>query len=342
MTNFLTETNFDFEDKTVLVRIDCDVDLCEDETCDQKKVDAEFRLQAMLPTIHFLQRKKIKKMILVGHMGRPGGQTDPKLSLAPIAQWFSKNFKECSLITNYQLPITNYLSLLENLRFDPGEKKNDQKFAKNLASLADVYINEAFATAHREHASLVGIPKYLPSFLGLRMEGEIKTLSSIKEKAKRPLVFVLGGSKPGKLDYLDFLANWADKLLIGGKHPQEKSMVNGQWSNVNWAELKSNGRDIDKESIKQFKQEINQAKTIIWAGPMGVYEEEENRQGTVEIARAIAQSKAFKLAGGGDTHTILTWLDLWDNFDFISTGGGALLQFLEKGSLPAIRAITKN
>lgn len=333
---FLSNSDFNFTDKTALVRIDCDVDLPQ----------SEFRLQAMLPTIHFLQRKGVKKIILMGHKGRPDGQEKKDLSLQPIAEWFTENYKPCNLISLNNLTIEQLSNfcILENLRFHKGEKDNSQEFAKQLALLADVYVNDAFATAHRKHASLVGLPQFLPSFLGLRMEEELKTLKAIKNKPQRPLVFVLGGSKPGKLDYLEFLADWSDKLLIGGKHPKEFPNFNFQFSKdkVKIAGLKTNGLDIDQESIEEFKQEISQAKTIVWAGPMGVYEQEENSRGTVEITKAVAKANAFKLVGGGDTHTVLDQLNLWNSFDFISTGGGAMLQYLKEDSLPAVEAISKN
>jgi phosphoglycerate kinase len=341
MSKFLSQTDYNFEEKTALVRIDCDVDLCLDETCNEKKVDAEFRLEAMLPTIHFLQRKKIKKIIMIGHMGRPGGKEKKELTLQPIADWFTDNVQDCQLIKDYSSEIDSEFSLMENLRFHAGERDNSQEFVQQLASLADVYINDAFATAHRKHASIYGVPQIMDSFLGLRMEEEIKTLRSIKDKAKRPLVFVLGGSKPGKLDYVEFLAQWVDKLLIGGKHPQviPDANLNYQEEKVILGQLKDNGKDLTQQGITEFKHEIKQAQTIIWAGPMGVYEEKENRQGTMEIARTIAQAKAFKLAGGGDTHTVLDWLNMWDSFDFISTGGGAMLQYLKQDTLPAIEVI---
>lgn len=329
---FLSQTSFDFAGKSVLVRIDCDVNLDE----------AEFRLAAMLPTIGFIHRQKPKKIILIGHKGRPGGQPEPELSLRPIANWFSEKFQDCNLVADYSLPITNYLSLLENLRFHSGETANDDEFAKELSSLADVYINDAFATSHRRHASLVGIPQHLASFLGLRMEGEIRTLSLVKKEAARPLVFVLGGAKTDKLNYLDFLAGWADKVLVGGKHPQKRSIVKSQRSNVICADLKSNGRDISRPAIKEFKQEIKKAKTVIWAGPMGVFEKDDNRRGTIEIAQAIVESNAFKLAGGGDTHNVISQLNIFNQFDFISTGGGAMLLFLKEENLPAISAVSQN
>jgi phosphoglycerate kinase len=372
--NFLSSTDFDFSGKTVLVRIDCDVDLGEENG--NLVVTEDFRLKQILPTLKFLKEKKVKKIIMIGHLGRPDGQKNEKYSLAPIADWFTENYKDCSLVPDYQLPVTNYLSLLDNLRFHSAETENDQKFAQQLASLADVYINEAFATSHRSHASIVGIPKYLDSFLGLNFEQEIKNLTKIKKNAQRPLVIILGGAKKGKLDYVPFLADLADTLLIGGKLPlilKRKHLQGGVApaahlggensdksvdSKLILAGLKPNGCDISRKSIVKFKDAVNQAQSIFMAGPLGVFEEKKNQEGTCEITKAVAErsissdgvsinssevmrsdKKVFTLAAGGDTHRVLSWLDLWDKFDFVSTGGGAALQFLRDETLPGIKVI---
>ncbi|MBU2591845.1 MAG: phosphoglycerate kinase [Patescibacteria group bacterium] len=415
--NFLSSTDFDFKDKVVLLRIDCDVDLKEEKG--QLVVDEDFRLKSVLPTIKFLQGRGVSKIIMLGHLGRPEGKPVKELSLKPVAVWFSENFAFCELIKDIsvlpgQTPVKsllrggrlvrrkpclptgrfgeggmnssdggmNNLFLLENLRFDPGEEANDKNFVAGLASLAEVYVNDAFGASHRDHASITGLAKILPSFLGLRFEVEVKTLSWIKTKAERPLVFVLGGSKQGKLDYIPFLVNWADYLLVGGKLPlliqnskipeRFPSEINGVGKNQKYnskiqiGRLKKGGRDISQESIVNFKKIINSAATVFWAGPMGVYEEEENRQGTFEIAKAISRlsgsfspgvgldsagekrrtdssdggmNNVFKIAGGGDTHRILSWLNLWHKFDFVSVGGGAALQFLKDDTLPGIEAI---
>jgi len=331
---FLSEANRDFfKGKRVLLRIDCDVDLKKEKG--KLVVDEDFRLRSVVPTIHFLKDRGASKIIFLGHLGRPGGKKVAKLSLRPVADWFKEQKIDAEV--------------RENLRFDPGEKANDNKFAEKLARLGDVFINDAFGSSHRKHASIVGLPKFLPSFLGLRFEAEIKTLSWIKKQAERPLVFVLGGSKKGKLDYIPFLADWSDRLLVGGKLPllMQKSKTPPVRAGKNQKEsskckigkLNSSGKDIDQKTIEEFVQVIVLAATVIWAGPMGVYEERESRRGTFELAKTIARRKVFKLAGGGDTHRVLSWLNLWDKFDFVSTGGGAMLQFLKDGTLPGIEAM---
>mgnify|MGYP001111877076 CR=1 FL=1 len=333
---YLSESNFDFSGKKAILRIDADVDLV-------KKgkglvVDEDYRLNCALPSLRFLQEKKVSQIILLAHLGRPGGKVVKELSLRPVADWFEKKLGGCFLVSlkNQKIEKKGKLVLLENLRFDPKERENDRGFVKKLASLGDVFVNDAFSNSHRTHASITGLPKVLPSFLGLRMEGEIKTLSWLKNSVPRPLVFVLGGSKKGKVDYIDFLSKWADYLLVGGKLPQ---LAKKKIKNVIWASLKENGKDLNEKSIKEFKRVIKKAKTIVWAGPMGVYEEKENRAGTQEIAKAITQSKAFKIAGGGDTHRILSGMKLWREFNFVSTGGGAMLAFLKSGGLPGVKAI---
>lgn len=332
---YLSESKFNFKGKTVLLRIDTDVDLKDENG--RLVVDEDYRLKAALPAIHFLQEKGTKKIIMIGHMGRPAGKVMSDLSLSPVVDWFSDNLSTACQLVNIERAKKEKsgIFLLENIRFHPEEEENDPDFSKKLAGLGNVYINEAFGVSHRSHASIVGITKFLPSFLGLRFEGEVKALSVLLKKAARPLVFVLGGSKRGKLDHVHFLSSWADKLLIGGMLPvrisQEKIKTDPE--KVVIGSLNKQGKDLDQKTIANFKVILASAATIVWAGPMGVYEEEENRKGTEEIARAISETVSFKVAGGGDTHRVLSWFSLWDSFDFVSTGGGAMLQFLQSKSL---------
>jgi len=348
----LSSTSFDFADKTVLVRIDADVDLVLENG--RLAVDEDFRLKTVLPTLKLLFEKRAKRLIIVGHIGRPDSQYKKGLSLQPVADWFAKqsiarqvcfvDYKAIKALADFKPAVENLsgdLIILDNIRFLKGEQENDKSFISTLASLADVYINEAFGVSHRNQASITGLPKIMPSFAGLRLEAEVRSLSHIKNKAARPLVFVLGGSKLGKLDYIKFLSSWADKLLIGGKLP---TLIKEQGFEINkdkvvLADLTENGKDISSASIEKFKQEIEKAQSIFWAGPMGVYEQEENRRGTTEVVEFISKCSVFKVAGGGDTHRVLTWLKRWDCFDFVSVGGGSALQFLQDGSLPGIDAL---
>jgi len=361
MTFFLTKANkLFFKGKTVLLRIDADVDLVEKDR--KLVVDEDFRLKSAVQTIHFLKNSGVKRIVILSHLDKPAGKIVSKFSLQPIVDWFSRNVEKCELLTMEQVEketkvqdakigkrqyavdnLEKYGSLivLENLRFDKGEEANSVVFAKKLASFGDIFVNDAFGVSHRLHSSIVNIPKYLPSFLGLHFETEMKILSLIKVDSKRPIIFVLGGSKEDKLDYLKFLGNWADKVLVGGKLPKlrGKREVGRGKSNILFGSLTKNGKDIDGDTIKNFKKIIQQAATIIWAGPMGVYEETENQRGTFAIAELIVKSSAFKACGGGDTHRVLSNLRIWDEFDFVSTGGGAMLAFLRNGTLPGVEAV---
>jgi len=327
----------DLKGKRALLRIDADVDLKREG--DSLVVDEDFRLRSLIPTINFLNERGVERIILIGHLGRPKGKEDPDLSLKPLARWFSENFASCSLIKLGQKVIQGKLSLLENLRFYPGEEENSQDFIDRLTELGEIFVNDAFASSHRDHASITGITKRMRSFLGLRFEAEVQTLSWVKKKPERPLVFVLGGSKKGKIDYLDFLANWADYLLVGGKLPLLLPRETDNYPSLVIGHLTENNRDIDGATIDRFEELISKGATIVWAGPMGVYEEKENRRGSWQIAEYIASREVFKIAGGGDTHRVLSWTSLWDKFDFVSVGGGAMLQFLRDETLPGIEAV---
>jgi len=348
----LSTTDFDFANKTVLVRVDADVDLKQGQE-GELVVDEDFRLKTVLPTLRLLFERGIKKAIIVGHIGRPNGSYKKDLGLQPVADWFSAQdigqvcfveyqaMKDLSNLKSTTEDRVGNLVVLDSIRFFKEEKENDKGFISTLASLADVYVNEAFGVAHRNQSSITGLPKIMPSFAGLRLEAEVETLSHVKQKTTRPLVCVLGGSKPGKLGYIPFLGSWADRLLVGGKLPtlikEEKFEIDK--SKVVLADLTENGRDISISSIEKFKQEIKKAGSVFWAGPMGVYEEEKNRRGTTEVVEFISKMDVFKVAGGGDTHRVLSWLDCWDCFDFVSVGGGSALQFLKDESLPGLEAL---
>jgi 3-phosphoglycerate kinase len=233
----------------------------------------------------------------------------------------------------------NVVLLSENLRFFDGEEKNDQVFARKLASLADCYVNEAFAASHREHASIVGVPKFLPHAAGLRLEKEVEILERVLKKPKRPFVVIIGGAKiETKLSVIDNLSNIADTVLVGGKLPQEIRNTKVK-NNVLVGKLTQNSKDLSSDSIEKFKEKIAKAKMIVWNGPMGIFEEKENEQGTREIAEAIAKSKSEKIVGGGETIWALKKYGLEGKIDWISSGGGAMLEFLSGKILPGITAL---
>ena len=234
----------------------------------------------------------------------------------------------------------------ENLRFDKREMEDDGSFAKELASLGDVYVNASFAESHRNAASIVGIPKLLPHAAGSRFEKEIENLSKVFDSPNRPVLFIVGGSKKDKLDYIKNLEPLLDKILVGGRLPEyygdralESVRNRKEGDKLVIANLIQDKEDITLNSIEVFEEEIKKAKTIILAGPMGRYEEEGHGQGTERIFKAVSSSSAFKIVGGGDSLLILSIYNLEDKFDWVSVGGGAMLEFLTKKTLPGIEAL---
>jgi phosphoglycerate kinase len=309
--------NQELKRKKVLVRADLDVDEKED-----------YRLQALIPTLKLLQEKGAE-IILIGHRGRPEGKIVEELKMKPIEDKLRQIAGEINF------------SVLENLRFNAGEESNDPEFAKELAKNGEFYVNESFATSHRNAASITGLPKLLPHAAGLRFEKEIENLSKVFENPKKPVIFLISGLKEDKLSSIEPLKKIADKILIAGRLPDylgDDSPLRKD-PQVMVADLIADKEDITLNSIEKFKQEINKAGTIVVAGPMGKYEDEGHRQGTEGVFRAVAQSNAFKIVGGGDSIAAVNSLSLSTRFDWISVGGGAMLEFLVKGTLPGIEAL---
>ncbi len=329
--------DLDLSSKKVLLRVNYDVPLKKDSIW---QVADGSRIDESLPTISFLLQKTAQ-VILLSHLGRPNGKFNPDLSLKPVADYLSTKIgKQVTLVKDFDGLNKGDLVMLENLRFWPQEEANDQSFAQNLANFGDVFINDAFACAHRHHASVVSLPKFLPSAIGFDFQKEMEVLVKIKNEAQRPLVIILGGGKKEKLAKLEKLSDWADDVLIGGKLPEFLN-VSVDEKKVKIAILNSDKQGITLESIDLFESIIKQAKTIIWAGPMGVYEKPESNLGSRRLANAIIESKAFSLVGGGDTEAALSKLNLIEKINYISSGGTAMLEFLADGSLPAIEAILK-
>ncbi len=321
MINLPKITDLDVSNKKVLVRADLDVDTSE-----------TYRLETLLPTLKYLFSKS-SKIILIGHRGRPEGKIVEELKMKPVEEELRK------IAGGIEFEV------LENLRFDPGEEANDLEYAKKLALLGDVYVNEAFGNSHREHTSIVGLPKLLPHAAGLRFIEEVDNLSKVFDNPKRPVLFIVGGSKRDKLDYIENLKLIADKILVGGRLPDYlgdntvsiRSLDENQKTVV--ANLIMDKEDITLNSIEVFEEEIKKAGTIVLAGPMGKYEDEGHRQGTERIFKAVAASNAFKITGGGDSLSVLSIYNLKDKFDWVSVGGGAMLEFLAKRTLPGIEAL---
>ena len=382
--------DFNFEDKRVLVRVDFNVPLGNDKQVDEKE---DWRLRAVLPTINYLSRQKAK-IILLAHLGRPRGKKEKELMLDPVSQRLEEllnqkilKLDDCigpEVEKNIVKMNPGEIVLLENLRFYPEEKENSPDFAKQLAKLGDFYVNDAFGTSHRAHASINGLPKHLPNCAGLLLEKEIKNLSKVLNELENPLLVIIGGVKIStKIKFIEVFLKKADNLILGGalantvirakgfaigKSIIEEEMVD-QVKKLELTSIKLHlpvdavasvdvsgnkdsriapiGKtkedemilDIGPESEDLFRKIIFQAKVIIWNGPMGIFEVDKFAKGSREIAKAVVQSTAFSVAGGGDTIALLEQLNLFDKIDHVSTGGGSMLKFLAGEKLPGIEAL---
>jgi len=337
--------------KRVLLRTNYDVPLKKTSSSKPQAssllVEDETRIGESLETIKYLLENGAK-IIAISHLGRPEGKKMPGLSLEPVAEFLSSKFKVQNSKLQFKVKnfsgfkITDNFILLENIRFWPGEEENNLDFTKKLASLADFYINEAFACSHRKHASIVGVPKFFPTqnrAFGFDFLKEIEVLSKIREKPTRPVVLLLGGTKEDKIAYAKKLIHWADWILVGGKLVEYDSIPQIAKHPKILADLIKSGQDITMEAVKKFKEVIFKAKTIVWAGPMGNFYDKRYERGTKEIAQAVVESGAFSVVGGGDTEVALTRFGLDKKISFISSGGGAMLEFLAEGTLPGIEVI---
>ncbi len=309
--------------KRVLVRADLDFDPTDTEN---------LRLKILIPTLDYIKEKG-GSIILIGHRGRPGGKVEESLSLRPFQEIFKKWDAE----------------VLENLRFDPREETNDEGFAKELAAKGDIFVNEAFGASHRQHASIVALPLQFKSksknsvAVGLHFVKEVENLSKVLGDPRRPLVMIVSGYKDDKLTYIEDFKKFADKILIGGRLPDYIHDVSA-WrkdEKVVVANFIPDKEDITIHSIELFDKEIARAGTIVLSGPLGKFEEEGHRQGTQSVFKAVVDSSAFKVAGGGDTVSAINLFGLADKFDWVSVGGGAMLEFLAKGTLPGIEALLR-
>ncbi|MGI5892600.1 MAG: phosphoglycerate kinase [Bacillota bacterium] len=380
----------DVTGKKVIVRVDFNVPLDEN-----KNITNDNRIKQSLPTIEYLIQHKAK-IILLSHLGRPKGKKNSDLSLCPVAQYLDKLLAQkvffaddCigeeakSLAASLK---EGEILLLENVRFYAEEEQNDADFAQKLAALADIYVNDAFGTAHRAHASTSGIAAFLPAVSGLLMEHELSRLGVALADPQHPFVAIIGGAKiSDKIGVIESLLHKVDKLLIGGgmaytflaadDYHMQKSIVDE--SKLHWArnlmklpeadkillpidlvaadELApgANTKIVEVDSIPEgwealdvgpatreaFEQIIKKAKTIVWNGPLGVFEIDDFAQGTLAIADAIARSDAYSIVGGGDSVAAIHKAKVEEHIDHISTGGGASLKFLEGQKLASVVAL---
>ena len=370
-----TQWGKNLKGKRVLLRVNFDVPLSEDG-----KILDDSRIKTEIPFIYDLSiglYGEVPEIILLSHLGRPKGKVVENLKLKVVADHIRKNFsfgfkdetkiKEKNGFPAYE--INSKIFLLENIRFDPREEKNDPDLAKELASMGDVFINDAFSVCHRIHASTVGIAKYLKSFAGINLDREVKNLSRLL-RPKRPFVCVMGGVKvPDKIEMILKLSRKTDYFLFGGvmantflaasgidlkdsliaqdkislaktilKKLEKKIILpfNFVYGNL---EGKRAVLDIGEKDVKNFTQYIKKAKTIFWNGNLGLTENPKYAKGSLKIAKAIIASKAFSVAGGGDTIAFLDQYSLANKFSFISLGGGAALEFLAGKKLPGLEAL---
>lgn len=333
----LTIKDIDFKDKKVLVRMDLDVPFEGDRILDDSRV------VGCIPTIKFLLEGGAKQIFLLGHVGKyegPEKTVSTEFLKTKLTELLGLEVVFAPGMPPTQIPESRVV-LLDNVRLHESEENKNEGFAQALAQLADVYVNEAFATAHRDHVSISVLPRLMPHAAGLLFGTEVEKLSTILENPKRPLVALISGIKKDKLDYLQNFLNIADKILVGGLLPDYIGDFDPLRTNpkVVIARLIPDKEDITLHSVDAFKVEIEGAGTIIVAGVVGKYEEEGHRQGTKEVFSAVANSNAFKLMGGGDSEAAATLLGVKDKFDWVSTGGGAMLEYLAKGTLPGIEAL---
>ncbi len=318
--------------KRVVVRCDFDVPL------QSGKIADDTRIRDSLPTLKYLLSKGAK-LFLISKLGRPKGN-DPSLSLQIIMDSLSKYLdKKIIFQKNLGEESSGELVLLENLRFWPEEEKGSEDFGKKLAGFGDLYVNECFATSHRKDASFSQLPKFLPSYAGIRLLKEVNQLTIVMKSPARPLVAIIGGAKlETKLPAIFNLAKVADKILVGGRlmfEVERRALP----ENVVVAHDDVQTKDIGNESIELFAGAISQAKMVVWNGPMGMFEDSKYMKGTREIAKSVVDSEAYSVVGGGDTISALNKLDLTSKINFVSTGGGAMLEFLAGKNLPGLKAL---
>jgi phosphoglycerate kinase len=387
-----TVRDVDLRGKKVIMRVDFNVPLD-----GNGNISDDTRIRAALPTIEYILEQETK-LILMSHLGRPNGQIKQELRLAPVGkkltELLGKEVIVCKdtigeetskIISGMQ---TGDVSILENLRFHKEEETNDSEFAKQLADYADIYINDAFGTAHRAHASTQGIAQFLPAYAGFLMEKEINFLGKLLYQPVQPYIAIIGGAKVStKIGVLEKLIERVSVLIIGGgmcytflkakgfevgNSLVETDKVNFAFELIKKADekkirmllpvdhiiadkIEEDARsrlcdtnaipndmiavDIGPKAIRAFKKEIKQGKTILWNGPMGVFEIERFAKGTMQIAKTLASSKGTTVVGGGDSVSAINKIGVADRITHVSTGGGASLEFLEGKELPGVTAL---
>jgi phosphoglycerate kinase len=334
----------DVDGKVVLVRSDLNVPL------EDGRVADDTRIRSSLPTIELLLERGAREVRVCSHLGRPKGPDD-KYAIAPVRERLR------------ELVGDERVTVLENTRFNPGETKNDVTYARELAEGCDVFVNDAFGSAHRAHASTVGVAQLLPAYAGLLLLAELENLGKLLGEVERPFVIVSGGAKvEDKIGVLENLGSRADDVLIGGKMAEDvrsenpfsfdavlpKDVVAASSFDAD-AETRVTpfdslpegwlGLDVGPETREDFAGRIAGARTVFWNGPMGVFEWPKFSEGTFAVARALAESDGFTVVGGGDSVRAVHDAGVADRISWISTGGGASLELLEGKELPGVAAI---
>ena len=388
MSTKLSIRDLDLENKVVFIRVDFNVPFAPGG----KEITSDKRIKASIPTIEYAL-KEGAGLVLASHLGRPKGKPNPEMSLQPVAKRLEellgrpvKMAPDCvGPEVEAMRPKPGEVVLLENLRFHPEEEKNDPGFSKKLAALADVYVNDAFGSAHRAHASTVGIIEFMPkAAAGLLMDKELEWLGKVTSNPDRPSIAILGGAKVSdKIEVIQNLMKVVDKLLIGGAmaytffkakgEPTGKSLVEedkidlakdlmakagdklvlpidhavapefkggGEASYVDTIPADTMALDIGPKTVDLFAKAIAASKTIIWNGPMGVFELPPYDVGTVAVAKAVAESGAISVVGGGDSEKAIKTAGVSSKITHVSTGGGASLEFLAGVELPGVAALT--
>lgn len=329
-------TDLEIFGKRVFVRAGIDVDPKEAESGSHSA-----RLKDLKPTIDYIGSHDPARIILAGKVGRPGGKVDAALSTQTIRGVLEEVLGlEIAFTPDLDGELDAPVVLLENLHFWPGELEPSIDFAKKLAEFADVYVNEAFASSHRNEASVSLLPTLLPHAAGIRLDEEVRVLTKLLEFPVRPFVTVIGGAKiETKLPVIENLAKISHHVLIGGELPAEIEKQGMTFpENVFVAKLAEGGKDISLDSAHQFARFIMTARTVVWNGPMGLFEEG-FETGSRAVASAIVESKAYSVVGGGQTTQFLEKHGMLGRFSFVSAGGGAMLEFLSGKELPGIKAL---
>jgi len=347
--------DFPIKEKKVLIR--CDFNLLIDGN---RNILETFKIDQTIPTIRYLLQNNAAKIILLTHLGDPGGKVVENLRIDPIQRYLETSLQtslqtQASLQTKIEKveidkdfeekikKTKSRIIFLENIRFYHEEEENDLIFAKRLAQTSDLFVNEAFGVCHRRHSSIVGIPQFINSCAGFLLQREVKTIDKFLKSAEKPVISIIGGSKiKTKVPLINALAKISNFVIISGLIKNEAVVQKIKFENKekiiapkkNWLD-----KDINKEAINLFQEKIKTAKTIFWNGPFGRIEEKKYSYGTYKIAEAIIESKALSIVGGGETVSFINKNNLNDKFSHISTGGGALLEYIINQTLPGIEVL---